>query len=50
MRRPVGLETLDLGVEGEISLPVNPIQQQWLFFVGNPQESIKISSRAGWAS
>ena len=43
-------EILDIGVEVEISLPLNPIQQQWLFFVGNPQESIKISSRAGWAS
>lgn len=37
-------------VEVEIAFELNPIQQQWLNFVGNPQESIKISSRAGWAN
>lgn len=43
-------EILDVGVQVEIAIALNPIQQQWLNFVGNPQESIKISSRAGWAS
>ncbi len=42
-------EILDIGVEVEISIPLNPFQQQWLNFVGNPQDSVKISSRAGWA-
>jgi secretion/DNA translocation related TadE-like protein len=43
-------QIFESGVAVEISLPLNPVQQQWLNFVGNPQESIKISSRAGWAS
>ena len=47
--RLVRCEILDIGVEVEIALALNPFQQQWLNFIGNPQESINISSRAGWS-
>ena len=48
--RLTGCRIFESGVEVEVSLELNPVQQQWLNFIGNPQESIKISSRAGWAS
>lgn len=48
--RLTGCEIGPGGVWVEISIALSPIQQQWLNFVGNPSESIKISSRAGWSS
>jgi secretion/DNA translocation related TadE-like protein len=48
--RLTGCEIWPDGVQVEISITLSPIQQQWLNFVGNPSESIRISSRAGWSS
>jgi secretion/DNA translocation related TadE-like protein len=41
---------LENGIEVEVAVALSPLQQQWLNFVGNPTESIRISSRAGWSS
>ena len=48
--RLTGCEIGPTGVKVEISIALSPIQQQWLNFVGNPSELVKISSRAGWSS